>query len=75
MDNEFGRDMGVACFKAISCHLTGGTEENYEKSQSGYSVSEPNYEPRNSCHVIRMLVRQNKFSLDFILGQNNFQWF
>jgi hypothetical protein len=35
----FGRKRSWPNFKILSQHLPGGTEENYEKPQSGWSVA------------------------------------
>jgi hypothetical protein len=38
----------VAYFKIVFRSFPGGTEKNYENSQSEYSVSGPSFEPRIS---------------------------
>jgi hypothetical protein len=48
VNNELDRmwkEAVVASFNALPHHLFGGTEENYQKPQSGYLVSEPTFEP------------------------------
>jgi hypothetical protein len=44
-------------YKALSQHLSGGTEENHEKPQSGQPVSGPRFEPVYEALLLDLYVR------------------
>jgi hypothetical protein len=48
LERIWKKETMVTYFKALHRHFHGDTEENYEKSRSGYPVSGPRFEPRNS---------------------------
>jgi hypothetical protein len=48
MKNWKGRGRGYGLIEVISRHLLGGAEENDEKPQSGYQVSQPRFETSTS---------------------------